>query len=64
MPQIGSDLFVLSYTPQAIIPENREVFGLRQPYMPVLTGTILLVRIRPFGDHRWIDVDRNDIHRN
>ena len=64
MSQIGSHLFVLSYTGQAIIRENRETFGLRQPYMPLITGTILLVRIMPFGGHRWIDVDRNDIHRN
>jgi hypothetical protein len=62
--QIGSDLFVLSYTPQAIIPENRLIFGLRQPFMPLITGTVLLVRIKPFGDHRWIDVEREDIHRN
>jgi hypothetical protein len=64
MPQIGSHLFVLSYTRRAIVRENREVFGLRQPYMPVLTGTILLVRIMPLGGHRWIDVSRADIHLN
>jgi len=64
MPQIGSDLFVLSYTRQAIIRENREVFGLRQPYMPVLTGTILLVRTMPGSGHRWIEVSREDLLRN
>lgn len=64
MPQIGSHLFVLSYTLQAIIRENREVFGLRQPYMPVLTGTVLLVRTMPGSGQRWIDVDRKDIGLN
>ena len=64
MPQIGSHLFVLSYTRQAIIRENRVIFGLRQPFMPLITGTVLLVRMTPFGDHRWIDVDRKDIGLN
>jgi len=64
MPQIGSHLFVLSYTRQAIIRENRVIFGLRQPFMPLITGTVLLVRIKPFGDHRWIDVGQKDVHLN
>ena len=64
MPQIGSDLFVLSYTRRVIMPENRNIFGLRQPFMPLITGTVLLVRIKPFGDHRWIDVSRTNIHLN
>lgn len=64
MPQIGSDLFVLSYTRRVIMSENRNVFGLRQPFMPLLTGTVLLVRIMPFGNHRWIDVNRKHIDLN
>jgi len=64
MPQIGSHLFVLSFTGQAIIRENREMFGLRQPYMPLITGTVLLVRTMPGSGHRWIEVGRQDVGLN
>ena len=64
MPQIGSDLFVLSYTRRVIMSENRAMFVQRQQFLPLLTGTVLLVRMSPFGDHRWIDVDRKVIGLN
>ena len=64
MPQIGSHLFVLSFTGQAIIRENRQIFGLRQPFMPLITGTVLLVRTMTGIGHRWIEVKRHDIHLN
>ena len=64
MSQFGGHLFVLSYTRQAIICENRQIFGRRQRYLPLITGTVLLVRIMPFGGHRWIDVSRTNIHLN
>ena len=40
MSQFGSHLFVLSYTRRVIMSENRNIFGLRQPFMPLITGTI------------------------
>jgi hypothetical protein len=64
MPQIGSDLFALSYTRQAIMWERRAMFDQPQRCLPLLTGTVLLVRIKPLGGHRWIEVSRKNVHRN
>jgi len=64
MPQIGCYMFILSYTRKAVLSEHRAMFGLRQPYMPLITGTILLIRSMSFCGHCWIDVKRRDIELN
>lgn len=64
MPHVGCYLFVLSYTRKAILSEHRAMFGLRHPFVPLITGTILLVRSPSFCGHCWIDVKQKDVGLN